>query len=106
MALQSLTNQTVSIYQVSSYDEYGRAVEGLPTSYSARFQKVQKSRMLPNGDNVTIEGIVYIYGEPSVNLNDKLVYGGNNYKVYSKTGQIDGQGNQHHVKLEVTKWQI
>lgn len=106
MALQSLLNQTISVYPVNSYDRYGDPVEGAASTYNARFQKVQKSRILANGESIVIEGIVYVHGDPAIELNDKITFGGVNYKVHSKTGQVDGQGANHHIKLEVIKWEI
>lgn len=92
------------MYGKTSYDEYGKEVLGSGVTYKARVQIVNKSRFLPNGQNVVIDAIAYINGAPTININDKLAYSGVNYKVHSKTVPVDGQGNQHHTKLELIKW--
>lgn len=100
----NLLNQTISHYPKSSYDIDGREVFGSVTTYSARVQEQSKSRFLPNGQVVVIDAVVYLSGNPSISLNDKVSYNGTNYKVHSRKVAIDGQGFEHNTKLELTKW--
>lgn len=100
----NLLNQTISHYPKSSYDVDGREVFGSVANYSARVQEQTKSKFLPNGQVVIIDAVVYLSGSPSISLNDKIIYGGVNYKVHSKSVAIDGQGFSHNTKLELTKW--
>ena len=104
MPIGHLLNQVVNIYPLVRFDEYGKEVEGTPVQYKARFQRVSKTKMLPTGQLTTIDGIVYIAGDPDVDLNYRVNYGTDRYKVFSKTTQIDGQGNVDHIKLELIKW--
>ena len=103
MSLPQLLNQTITIYSKSSYDAQGREVLGSGETIKARFQRVTKSRFLPNQQVVTIDGIAYLDGEADVNVNDKVTYSGENYKVHGKSIAVDGQGNFHHTKIELIK---
>lgn len=104
MAISQLLNQTVTLYARGSYDAFGREVVGSGTSYRARVQEVTKSKLLPNGQQVTIDAIVYLNGSPSISANDRLDYNGVKYKIFGKSVGVDGQGNSHHTKLELIKW--
>lgn len=104
MSLQSLLNQTISVYPKSGYDAYGRETVGSATSYTGRVQEVTKSRLLPNGQTVVIDAIVYLQGESSIMTNDRVDYDGTRYKVYGRSLAIDGQGNINNTKLELVKW--
>ncbi|MBU1110785.1 hypothetical protein KKB83_04155 [Patescibacteria group bacterium] len=97
-------NQTITVATKTANNRYGRATFGTGTDQNARFQKKNKEKLLPNGQLVTIEAIVYCKGSLSININDKITYGSDNYKVYSKSEAIDGEGNINHLKLELIKW--
>lgn len=104
MSLQSLLNQTITIYAKSSYNEEGREVVGDGTSIKCRFQQTTKRRLLPNGSLQTIDAVVYVPGSTSINTDDKVSFGGVNYKVFGKYAAIDGIGQTNHLKLELIKW--
>lgn len=98
-------NQSITVSSKTGNNRYARATFGEGDENNARFQIKNKSRLLPNGQVVMIEAIMYCKGDLNININDKVVYGTNNYKVYSKSEAIDGEGNINHLKLEVVKWQ-
>ena len=104
MSLAGLLNQTVTIYNKSRYDAYGHEVVGSGTSVKARFQETTKRKLLPNGNLLTIDGIVYVPSDTLVNTDDRLDYNSTKFKVYGKYSAIEGNGQVNHVKLEVIKW--
>lgn len=104
MSLKGLLNQTITIYPKSSYDGYGREVVGSGVSYRSRFQKKNTSVLLPNGQVIQLIATVYIAGEPSINVNDKVTYGSRDYKVYGIYTGTDGQGNTNHTRLDLIEW--
>jgi len=104
MSIKGFFNQEITLYPKSSRNRYGRVVIGSGTDYNARFQKVSKSRLLPNGQTLLIAGIMYAKSGLSININDRVDYGTDYYKVWGKTEPVDGQGNVHHLKLELIKW--
>ena len=104
--MDHLLNQTVSIYTTSSHDRYGRETVGSATDYSARVQVGTKTRLLANGEVITIEAICYVLSTTTVVTGDKLTYDSVNYRVHGIYKPIDDSGNVHHIKLELVKWQL
>lgn len=100
----SLMNQSGTISVKSSFDQYGREQVGAATVVRCRVQLSNKTRFLPNGETLVIDGIVYLPSDTTVNINDKFTFGGVSYKVHNKYPQIDGQGETNHIKIEIIKW--
>lgn len=105
MSVLSLLNQTIVVYPKSSYSAQGREIVGGATNVRARVQAKNKNVMTPTGAILTIEAVVYILPTASVNVEDKVTYSGQTYKVYSKYPAVDGQGETNHYKLELIRWQ-
>jgi hypothetical protein len=104
MALSQYLNQTVTHYTRSGYDSYAREVDaGVGTGYSARVQLVTKRILLPNGEIMTIDALCFIAGEPGIEIDDRIDYKGVKYRVHGKKENVDGQGNVHHVTLQLAK---
>lgn len=106
MAFNNLLNQTITHYPKSSLNKYGRESVGSASTLKGRVQPTTKSRLLPTGQTVLIELIIFLKGSETVNIGDKIVYSGTSYKVFGKKVGVDGRGNNHHIQLELTKWQI
>jgi hypothetical protein len=104
MSILGLLNQTITLASKSGYNRYGREVVTAGASIQARFQKQVKQRLLPNGSLITIEAIVYVPANTTVATDDKITYGGVDYKVYGIYTAVDRSGDTNHLKLEVTKW--
>lgn len=104
MGLLGLLNQSLSVYSKSSYSADGREVVGSATTVLARFQAKTKNIMSPNGAVITIVAVAYVGPSAVIEVEDKVVYSGSNYKVYSKYPVPDGSGNINHFKLELTRW--
>ena len=104
--LKNLLNQSITIYSKSGLDKFGRESFGSGSSAKARFQAKTVTRLLPNQETVTIEGFMWVLPSVTIARGDKVVFGGNSYKVFARYEGIDGAGNTHHIKLELTKWQL
>jgi len=100
-----LLNQTITLYTKSALNEFGHETYGAGSSVQCRFQKKTRTKILPNNEVVTTEAVVYLMGSVTVEQGDKVTYNGVDYKVFSKSEAIDGEGNIHNIKLELTKWQ-
>lgn len=98
-------NQTITLYSQSSYNRYGREVVGSGTNYKARVQEVSRARLLPNGEQVNINLIAYLKSSITVAIDDRVTYNSEEYKVFSVSKPVDGQGTVNHTKLELIKWQ-
>lgn len=104
MSINGLLNQTITITTKTGYNEYGRETTSGATSVQSRFQKTTKQKLLANGSLVTIEAICYVPSDTTVAIDDKVTYGGVDYKVYGIYAAVDGAGDTNHLKLELTKW--
>lgn len=104
MGILGLFNQTVTLYSRSSYNEFGREVVGSGVTYKARVQPVTKTRLLPNGETVRIDSIVYAEPGMLVNIDDRIDYDSSKYKVFGKSLAVDGAGKTQHIKLELIEW--
>jgi hypothetical protein len=60
--------------------------------------------MLPTGQVIQLVAIVYLAGEPTVNVNDKVVYSSHDYKVAGVYTATDGQGNTNNTRLSLVEW--
>lgn len=106
MSVTSLMNQTITKYVRSSYNSQGREVLGSGTSVRARIQAKKKNILLPNGTVFTIDALVFVPCNTIINVDDKVTFDSQNYKVYAKYPAIDGMGNTSHLELQLVKWQI
>lgn len=104
MSFDGLLNQSITTYPRTSYDEYGREVVGSATTLSCRFQRKTKQRLAPNGSVIVIDAIVFVPTASDIDTGDKVTYDGADYKVISRYDSVDGDGNTHHLTLEVAKW--
>lgn len=103
MSYNGLLNQSATLYNGSSVDEYGRDSYAAGTTVKCRFEEVDKSRLLPNGEIKQIDGIVFVQGDATVNIGDKITYSSVNYRVVSKNVVV-ARATTHHIELEVQRW--
>jgi len=106
MSVNNLLNQSVSLYSKASYGADGREVVGVATTVPARFVEGTKSRLLPNQQIVTIDALIYLKPDQSIEINDKVTYGSTNYKVHAIKVGRGLSGDAHHKTVEVKKWQV
>lgn len=99
-------NQSGTISTKTGNDQYGRNQFSTTVTVSCRLQLQTKTRFLPNGQTLIIDGIVYLPANTTVEINDKFTYAGVVYKIHSKYSPIDGEGNVNHIKVEIIKWPL
>jgi hypothetical protein len=100
----NLLNQTISISSKSGLNAEARETYSAAVEVKARMQEVAKSRLTGQGQVVPILAICYVPNDTTVAVNDKVTYGGVDYKVFGKYAPVDGQGNVNHIRLELQKW--
>lgn len=105
MSFLGLLNQECTIYTKSGYNEYGRETVGSGTDSICRLQKTTKRKLLDNGSLALIEAECWLPSDVTVNVDDRVVFGSDSYKVFNKYEAIEGNGGTHHIKLELIKWQ-
>ncbi len=104
MSFLGLLNQTLTIYNKTSYNETGREVVGSGTSVTARVQRTTKRTLLPNGNIQVIDLIAYVPPGTTVATDDRADFGSDKFKVFNKYEAVSGSGATQHIKLELTKW--
>lgn len=105
MSFNSLLNQDITLYTKSGYNRYGRETVGSGVTHCVRVERTSKARLLPNGEQVMINAICYMKPNVTINEDDKVTYDGTNYKVFGVYTAVEGEGNTHHKKVELIKWQ-
>lgn len=105
MSINGLLNQQITITTKTGYNAYGRETVSGDVVVQSRFQKQTKQKLLPNGSLITIVATCYVPSDTTVAVDDKVTYGGINYKVFGIYEAVDGAGRTNHIKLELTKWQ-
>lgn len=105
MSVNELLNQTIVVYSKTSYNAQGREVVGSGVSVSARVQMVTKNVTTPTGAILTIIAKVFVGPDASVNVDDKITFSGQNFKVYNKYPSVGRLGQVHHYELQLIKWQ-
>lgn len=106
MSFQGLLNQTVVIYNRGGFDRYGKGTFTTGASYPARVQPIKKDVLQPDGELVNLNLKVFLKGDVVVTNDDKLVYGGDSYKVITRREGTLGNGTIHHLTLWLTGWTI
>jgi hypothetical protein len=109
MSINSLLNQTVTIYNNSGRTAYGRPSFSTATASRARVQRqnkqVQSYSVQGDKSQVVISNIMLIL-PPTVTIavDDKVTYSSIDYKVLNVYQAVDGQGNVNHLEVDVIKW--
>lgn len=100
-----LLNQTITLYENTSFDREGReVVSSTGTEVSARIQATTKQKLNPNGSVTTIHAIAYVPNDTTVEIGYKVVWDSVTYKVYGKYGTPGYNGTINHYKLELIRW--
>lgn len=106
MSIEGLMNQSLTLYPKTGYGGDGREISGSSTTVQCRAQMKTKRVLLPDGSTVTIDGVLYVPASTVVDTDYKAVLSGVNYKVLAKYPVPGGDGQTHHIKLEVVKWEL
>ena len=108
--INGLLNQTVTIQPQSSYSEDGREILGSAITESWRVQPTSKTTFEPRGAQdrgqlLTINAIGYAPPDTVANIDAKVTVGSEIYKVYAKYPVPGRNGQTHHVKVQLLRWQ-
>ena len=103
--------QTITLYNRSGFDRYGKEVVGSGTTVKARVQPTSKVRFQYGAEGsqqtqYVITAIIYLPPGTTVNEGDKITYNSLDYRVHGKSEGINGVGGANHIKVECTKWQM
>lgn len=105
MSFTGLLNQTLSLNTVTTKDRYGRENYSTASDIECRFQKSNKVVLKSNGETQAIDAIIFVNSDCTVNVDDKVTYSNDDYKVVNKNSVAGRNGSIHHIELQVIKWQ-
>src|SRR4051794_37881845 len=105
MSVQSLLNQTATLYSQSSYNAQGREVVGATTTVKSRIQAKKRTRLTPTGAMFQIDAVAFFMPSVTIAIDDKVTFSSQNYKVTAIYPVPDGQGNTDHIEAELMLWQ-
>lgn len=103
MSYNRLLNQTITRYAKTGYSADGRRTTSLGVDESARVEIKQKRRMLPNGSMITVDGVAFLKSTSSMTDDDRFVYDGIEYRVFSISKIPGANGNTDHIEIEFVK---
>ena len=105
MSFAGLLNQTISIKPPNAaVDAYGRPSFAAAVTTLCRFEKMNKTKLLPNGQSIIIDARVFIPGDVAAQINSHIQFGSDFYKVISVSVMVDGRGITRHKELELQSW--
>jgi hypothetical protein len=94
---KDLMPETVQVVVSGTRNSYGELSYGATTSFSAHVQKRQKMIRADNGDELTSDTVVYIYGDAGLELDSQLTLPGGTVRVVLAVDSVtDETGNIHH----------
>lgn len=105
MSFKAMLRQSITIYGRPGHTADGRETVGSSTTLRARFEHKTENRLLPNGEAVRVDGMVFVPASTTVSVDDKITFDSVDYKVVFKHSAVTGRGKIHHIELEVQKWQ-
>jgi hypothetical protein len=104
MNVDHLLKQTCTISTAGAQDRFGKNAHSAPVTYACRFQKTNRIMQLPNGEQAPVDGLVWLAKADTVVIDDKLTFGGIDYRVMEISPMIDRTGATRHFELMVRKW--
>lgn len=104
MNVDHLLRQTCTIFVAGAQNRFGKNEYDTGTDYACRFQKTNRIIQKPNGEKGPVDGVVWLAAADGVHINDKLTFGGQDYRVLMISPMVDGMGTTRHYELMVSDW--
>lgn len=107
MSIEDFFSSSCTVRVVDGFDEYGKPTGHTPgTAKACRFDPVAKVvRDRDTGDNIAVDGFVYIAVADAPGPSDEIIVDGDTYRIVPEIGLKTQRGfsDPHHVKLAVRK---
>lgn len=104
MNVDHLLKQSCTVSTAGVVDKFNKLTYAAPTTYKCRFQKTTRVIATPQNEKTPIDGLVWLVRSAVVAINDKLIFGGVNYKVMRIEPIVDRNGTTRHLELMVQIW--
>jgi len=103
MSYNRLLNQTITRYAKTGYSADGRRTTASGIDEKARVELQQKRRLLPNGSMIAVAGRAFLKATSEMTDDDRFVYDGIEYRVFSISKIPGGNGNTDHIEIDFVK---
>ena len=100
-AYLALMPSTITIYNETSTDKYGKPSFGTGAAVRCRVVPSNDSKRIDTGVDVMASGKIYCYGTPTVNVNDKIQLPSGE-QVYAVAVQLQNdESGSHHTVITI-----
>jgi hypothetical protein len=105
MSVLGLLNQAITVQVKTSYGADGKEVVGSAVSERARVMYKRRNIHTAKGGLLTIDAIADLQPNTVADIDSRITYAGQTFKVHSKYPAVDGLGNVSHNIVELIRWQ-
>lgn len=104
--ISHLLNQNMTVYNKTTNNRYGRENHGAGTTAKCRFQEKDITKLMPNGDSITLSGLIFAEPDLTISNNDRVTYNSVDYRVHAVAKSAGFTGAIDHLEIEVSLWQM
>lgn len=91
-------NQTCTLYQRTGYNEVGQPQYSVGETVPCRIAFEEEVIRLTDGQELKIQGVIYLEPTQTVNIDDVVASGGDEYTIKEIASKVDIDGNVNHRK--------
>jgi hypothetical protein len=103
MGINAYIKQFATRSPFTGNDRYGKPSYGTDETIKVRFREELRRELTGNGDIFQSDAEIWAKSDQTLNLEDKISYGGSNYKIGKIDIPRDGSGKTHHKKAFLIK---
>jgi hypothetical protein len=96
--LELYLHQTAEIAPKTGRDVYGKPTTGTTTTVKCRFQEGSKVTKNQKGDEIGVDGEIWVKPTVEINLDDNITVDGTKYRVVKLAKKIGMDGKPDHIK--------
>ncbi len=91
----------ISVYAKAGRGFSGPAYSATATTMRVRVELGYRRITDNNGQDIVVDGTVFVHPTDTLAVGDKVTYGTQNYTVVSVQPMRDGNGNTHHSEATI-----
>lgn len=104
MNVDHLLKQNCTISVAGRLNKFGKVAEGTGVATKCRFQKSHLVVASVQKEKNSIDGIVWVTKDTVIDVDDKIVFEGANYRVFKVEPIVDRNGTTRHLEVMVQNW--
>lgn len=103
--MEHLFRHSVTVYNAVSKNEYNEETYTNPVIYNGRFHLIDKAVIDEKGESVKADAVVYLPSNVSIDINSKVDFNNQSYRVISLVESLDYSSKIHHFEVFLQRWQ-